>query len=178
MAAGSATHGALVVCDVHSDAEVQMSNALRLAVSAALLSMVLSGCGGGGSDAARTTGGGIATVVASGLTFQPKDIRVAVNQRTTVRLQNKDKILHDWTVEQISVSAVETRGSDSHQMSGGMVSGGMMSGSAGGAALHIAADAGRSAEVTFVPGQTGEFSFYCTVPGHREAGMQGRLLVE
>ncbi len=143
------------------------------------LSALLVGCRGTVPGAAGSPGGDAVTVVATDLAFQPKEIRVAASQRVTVRLQNKGKLLHDWTVEQVPVSAVETRDSDNHPMGGGIMSGGgMMSGGVGSAALHVASNAGQTAEVTFVPGQAGEFTFYCSVPGHRQAGMEGRLIVE
>ena len=33
---------------------------------------------------------------------------------------------------------------------------------------------GASSAVTFTASKTGEFAYYCSAPGHREAGMQGR----
>ncbi|WP_083914649.1 plastocyanin/azurin family copper-binding protein [Alkalispirochaeta alkalica] len=38
--------------------------------------------------------------------------------------------------------------------------------------------AGRSETVEFVVDRAGTFEFYCSVPGHRQAGMYGRLIVE
>ncbi|MDA0302102.1 MAG: plastocyanin/azurin family copper-binding protein [Chloroflexi bacterium] len=43
--------------------------------------------------------------------------------------------------------------------------------------MHVAAEAGRVAEIEFTPTQAGTYVFYCTVPGHREAGMEGKLIV-
>lgn len=37
--------------------------------------------------------------------------------------------------------------------------------------------AGQTATVTFTPTAAGTFTFYCNVPGHKEAGMQGTLTV-
>lgn len=37
---------------------------------------------------------------------------------------------------------------------------------------------GASATISFVADKTGVFAYYCSVPGHREAGMQGQLKVE
>lgn len=38
--------------------------------------------------------------------------------------------------------------------------------------------AGDSAMVVFVAPEPGEYTYYCSVPGHREAGMHGTLMVE
>lgn len=38
--------------------------------------------------------------------------------------------------------------------------------------------AGEEETVEFTADQTGEFEYYCSVPGHRQAGMKGMLIVE
>ncbi|MDR7416891.1 MAG: cupredoxin domain-containing protein [Armatimonadota bacterium] len=37
---------------------------------------------------------------------------------------------------------------------------------------------GKSAEVSFTPKAKGRYLIYCSVPGHKEAGMTGTLVVE
>lgn len=39
-------------------------------------------------------------------------------------------------------------------------------------------NAGEESTVEFVADQAGTYEFYCSVPGHREAGMKGTLIVE
>ncbi|EKD65360.1 MAG: hypothetical protein ACD_50C00112G0004 [uncultured bacterium] len=39
-------------------------------------------------------------------------------------------------------------------------------------------DAGEEATVQFVADKAGAYEFFCSVPGHREAGMKGTLVVE
>jgi uncharacterized cupredoxin-like copper-binding protein len=43
--------------------------------------------------------------------------------------------------------------------------------------LHVAAEPGASNHLSFTPTKPGNYQFYCTVPGHKEAGMVGTLVV-
>jgi uncharacterized cupredoxin-like copper-binding protein len=38
--------------------------------------------------------------------------------------------------------------------------------------------AGDDGTLSFVPTEAGEYTFYCTVTGHRTLGMEGTLIVE
>jgi plastocyanin len=44
--------------------------------------------------------------------------------------------------------------------------------------IHVAADADETVEGGLRAEDEGEYTYYCTVPGHREAGMEGTLIVE
>jgi plastocyanin len=43
---------------------------------------------------------------------------------------------------------------------------------------HVAADRGETEEGGFTAGEPGRYTYYCTVAGHRDAGMEGTLVVE
>lgn len=44
--------------------------------------------------------------------------------------------------------------------------------------VHVAAERGETAEGGLRADAAGEYTFYCTVAGHRDAGMEGTLVVE
>ena len=43
---------------------------------------------------------------------------------------------------------------------------------------HVAADRGETEEGGFTADEPGRYTYYCTVAGHRDAGMEGTLIVE
>ncbi|NBI31152.1 hypothetical protein ERL59_19655 [Chengkuizengella sp. YPA3-1-1] len=44
--------------------------------------------------------------------------------------------------------------------------------------IHMNANAGQTVSIKFIPKEEGEFVFFCTVPGHKEAGMVGKFIVK
>jgi uncharacterized cupredoxin-like copper-binding protein len=125
--------------------------------------LVASGCGSSSSSssstpsattpAASSSGGGAAQVVeidvaASGLAYT-KTSATAKAGTVTLRSMNPQSIEHDISIQNDDGSINE---------SGDLVSGGGVS------------------EVT-VDLTPGTYTFYCSVPGHKEAGMSGTLTV-
>jgi len=45
------------------------------------------------------------------------------------------------------------------------------------AALHLHVPPKSQNQIKFIPLETGQYQFYCTIPGHREAGMTGIMKV-
>jgi plastocyanin len=44
--------------------------------------------------------------------------------------------------------------------------------------VHATAASGEQGLILFTPAQAGTYTFYCAIPGHRAAGMEGTLIVE
>ena len=156
-----------------------MTDTRRLGVVAvAVLAVIVAGC----SSSSKTGGGGGAItrveVQARDFGFAPSALTLKTGQQYTVVFKNTGSTLHDLTIDAIPSQAVTEKGSAGHEMGGMATPASSMAMPAGGGSLHVAADAGKTANLTFTPTMPGEYEFVCTVPGHRELGMRGRLMVQ
>ncbi len=80
--------------------------------------------------------------------FTPAGVRAQPSQRVVVTLTNADTTLHDWMVHGVPNA-------------------------------HVTAAAGRTLTASFTaPPTPGAYPIACSVPGHKEAGMVGTLVVE
>lgn len=125
----------------------------------------LAACGMGGSAARPAQQ---FSVVASEFAFAPAQVTVTSGQPVEITFQNAGAVVHDWSVRAIPLAAGTT-------VEGG---GGMMDAAHAGLTLHVGGDPGVEKRLTFVPGTPGTYEFFCTVAGHKEAGMVGTLIVK
>jgi uncharacterized cupredoxin-like copper-binding protein len=116
------------------------------------------------APAATDTGARQVTLTMSSLSFSPSEIRVKVGQPVRLTLQNNDTLLHDFSSMDAMVKVMHGEGA-AHDMDSEM-------------SMHVAAEAGQQATLEFKPTQTGTYEFFCSVAGHKEAGMLGKLIVE
>ena len=99
--------------------------------------------------------------------FEPAVLEVPVGHRVELSLVNHGMVEHDVEVVGVPVEdievvgAVERLGGDHHDE--GVI------------ATH--AEPGTTATVVFTATEVGEYEFACTIPGHKEAGMVGKLVV-
>jgi plastocyanin len=138
---------------------------LALTAMAAVAALGLAACGGdddNGTTAAATqpantaaTGGGgggstidISTPSGSDLAFEQKDVTAKAGS-DTISFDNRQALGHDVKVEDSSGN--EIGGTD------------IISSSTATATVNL---------------QPGTYTFFCSVPGHREAGMEGTLTVK
>ena len=127
----------------------------------ALGALLIGGCLGSGAPVATVS------LVARDIAYEPARIRATVGESVEIALQNVGAIDHDLNVDGITVRDVLAR--DAISRGHGHA--------AKPSPLHVAAGPGRTATVRFVPTAVGTFEVWCSVAGHREAGMVAILEV-
>lgn len=145
-----------------------MLNSRIAVLLAVLLALVLTACGGASQPAAPAASSGLEEVVVtvgSQLTFNPATIELTAGQPVRLVLKNEGALEHDLTIDQIGIETDEP--AESSHGTGGVH-----------ADLHVHAVPGKTAERTFTPETSGTYTFYCTIPGHKEGGMVGSLTVK
>ena len=91
-------------------------------------------------------------VVATELKFTPPTIQAKVGQPLKIVLENQGAIEHDIAFPTIKADKP-------------------------GASLKALAKAGQTATLEFTPTAKGSYEYICTIPGHKEAGMKGKINV-
>lgn len=137
-----------------------------------VLALLLAACSGGRGAASAANSSATPAVPADGVLtvrafewgFEPEAIALRRGEQVRIDLQNEGATLHDLKVEELAADIIESR-------STGPLSGGDDQ-------LFVGADAGQRGTLVFVPQESGTFTFYCTIQGHRELGMEGTLTVK
>lgn len=140
---------------------------LALAVAAA----VLSACGGDDTPTATTE---LSITGTDALAFEPDTFTVPAGAEITVAFTSEPSVEHDLVLEGVGMAAMagdEGHGDgDAHAMDDDHA--------IAEDDLHLAhADAGETVTATFVVDEPGTYQVYCSVPGHRGAGMEATLTV-
>jgi uncharacterized cupredoxin-like copper-binding protein len=101
------------------------------------------------------------------MAFSKKEIALKAGVPVRLVLINKDKEVHDLSVDTIPVDVTaQTANPDGHTHAEGKEPD-----------LHVSVKPGEKGWVEFTPTQGGTYTFYCTVAGHRDHGMEGTLVV-
>ncbi len=135
---------------------MRRGTALVLLLVAAL---VLAGCGKPAATQVEVT-------IKPGYRFAPGAVTVKAGEPVTLKIKNMDAMLHDFTVDKIEVADKTEKSSGSHPME-----------EAAPSDLHVAVAANAEGVLDFTPKKAGSYTFYCTVPGHKDSGMTGTLVV-
>ena len=134
----------------------------RRLLAALVIALTLAACGG---TAATLTAPKTITLNLTEFQFQPTDITANVGQPIKLVLKNNGTVLHDLVSVEAKVEVIEEHGAE-HDMAGMET------------ALHAAVEPGQQSTLEFTATAPGTYAFYCTIAGHREAGMEGKLIVK
>jgi plastocyanin len=105
----------------------------------------------------------VLTVNPSEYSYTPEEISLNKGQEASITLNNQDYADHDIEIKEI---AIKKKDSGHHANHG-----------ASKADFHLHASSNSSATLTFTPLETGVYEFYCSIPGHKEKGMTGAIIV-
>ena len=131
-----------------------------------VLAVLLTGCAGAGASQPAATE---ITVEATDFAYNPVSVTVPASQPVTLTLNNTGAVEHDFVVDKINVTNVQasdTGPAAHHQM-----------GDAPEYDLHFFARVGDTAVLNFTALEPGTYEIFCSIEGHKEAGMIGKLIV-
>lgn len=125
-----------------------MDRTTLLLVSALLLATGLTGC----LEQASGPGSDDAyTVEGTEWQLTPTNLTVAAGENVTVVYENVGEAAHNWALD------LDGDGEPDH--------------------ITETIQPGETATVSFTVDEPGEYAYFCEVPGHRDAGMEGTLTV-
>ena len=125
--------------------------------------LILSACAGTAQPGTEIT------VEAIDFAYSPFSIKIPAGQSVTLTLKNSGKVEHDFVIDKINVidiSVGESGHAEHHQVGHGPEYD-----------LHFFAKAGETATLEFTALDPGTYEIFCSVEGHKEAGMIGELIV-
>lgn len=116
-----------------------------------MLSALICGCTPPGRNNSNTTPAAhTITITETEMKFTPNHFTVKVGETATIQLVNKGIVLHDFTIDNWN-----------------------------GQQISKPLPAGQSTTFTLTaPTTPGTVEFYCSQPGHREAGMKGTIAIQ
>jgi uncharacterized cupredoxin-like copper-binding protein len=99
----------------------------------------------------------------SGLKYSPTSFVVNKGQQISLILDNVDSIEHDFEIKRINITNININTHHSDNLSK--------------STIHLHGQPKSKSELKFVPLDSGTYEFYCTIPGHKAAGMKGIMKV-
>ncbi len=126
--------------------------------------LLLAACGGGAAQPSTEI-----ELDASEFAYSPVTVTVPAGVPVQLTLKNMGAVEHDFVIEKIDaqVEMMHDSGSDAHHAHGAEAK----------YDLHFSAQPGDTSTIQFTVTEPGTYTFYCSVAGHKEAGMLGELIV-
>lgn len=148
-------------------------NRTPLALGVGLAALALAGCGGEGTPEAATE---LSVTGTDDLAFEPDELAVPVGEEVTVSFTAEASVEHDLVIEGVGMAA--SVGDEGHDDDDDDEHAADDDAAMDDDDLHVAhANAGESTTATFTVDEPGTYTVYCSVPGHRQAGMEATLTV-
>jgi uncharacterized cupredoxin-like copper-binding protein len=110
------------------------------------------------------------SLTAVDMAFQPDALEVTAGRPVRLTMTNEGALDHDFSILEIPMEIV---GATAEAMPGHDM--GAMTADP---QLHMAVNMGLSNAIEFTPTKPGTYEFFCTVAGHRDAGMLGTMVVK
>ncbi len=107
-------------------------------------------------------------IMMTDMAFAPAEISADADRQVRLVFRNEGALSHDFTISEMPHGDMRMMGSASR---GGHAHDAREN------AVHIAVDPGTTATLDLETTEAGTFEFFCSVPGHREAGMAGSFTV-
>ena len=136
---------------------------LRKILISVVFASLLTACGGVAKPTTELT------LDATDFAYSPLLITVPVDEPVLLTLKNSGNLEHDFVIEKIAVKTdvIRDSGSDAHHAHGAETN----------YDLHFSAQVGEASVIQFTVSEPGTYQFFCSVAGHKEAGMIGELIV-
>lgn len=112
------------------------------------------------------------SLTATDIAYDTHQFDVVAGQPVRLTLHNEGALIHDFSIQKMPHSGEVMAEEADHGMEGHD-----MNTAGPDQEIHVASPVGESLSVTFTPITPGDYEFFCTVAGHREAGMVGTLVV-
>lgn len=140
-----------------------------LALISGIAMTIFVACGSSNSDQMSKNATPVAsvTIQAKDVKFVPDTVTVPAGSVVELKLENLDETEHDFQVD----------GLDAEVSSGGSVKTGHAGGHGGSQTVAVHTTANEVGSIVFKANKKGTYNFYCTISGHKEAGMVGTLIV-
>ena len=127
-----------------------------------VVAIVLTGCAGTSQPTTEIL------LEATDFAYSSPSITVPAGQPITLSMKNMGAVEHDFVIEKINVTDVQASDSGPaahHQMNQPEYD------------LHFFARAGETETLQFTAPEPGIYEIFCSIEGHKEAGMIGELIV-
>ena len=129
-----------------------------------IVGLTVAACAGQSNPQAETQ----ISLEVSDFKFTPNNLELTAGQPVKLTLHNASVLEHDFSIVEIPlVGTAEETGGMEHAMGD----------AAAEPELHVAVGGGQRASLELTATKPGTYDFWCTVSGHKEAGMTGTLVV-